>query len=167
MTKKNEHLTTEHDQAREQEAAERARIRAERAQRRAQREERNKQIFEYRKAGLTYRQIAEKVGISYTQVRNVVLKAYESITRESAQQLVTLEKERLDTLLAGIWRPATEGDTNAISTALSIMRHLERLHGVDKLQTETDETQAAATAALTQLLEAAKHYATNNPSPDK
>ncbi|MGJ9487109.1 helix-turn-helix domain-containing protein [Actinotignum sp. GS-2025e] len=124
-------------------------------------EKKKVEILEYRKAGFTIRQIAEATGISKSQVDRLLKAALTDATRTSAQDLITLNTERLETLLAGAWGTAVAGDPGTISSVLQIMRHQERLHGVDKHLNATteDESTKNAAKALTDFMAAATAYA--------
>lgn len=53
-----------------------------------------------RVAGLTYRAIAEQLGISTSHAHQAVQRAYRAVVREAAEDALTLELERLDHLQA-------------------------------------------------------------------
>lgn len=101
-----------------------------------------------RKLGMSFQQIAERVGYGSRQAAHqAVTKALAEIreeTQDTADDLRTLEAERLDQL----WQIAfTEALTNrnlrAIDTAIRVQDRRAKLFGLDK----TDERMAAAIEA--------------------
>lgn len=94
--------------------------------------EKTRQALEYRKAGMSYRAIGERVGWkSKSYVYKKITEALEQLVREPAEQLRTLELERLDRMFLALWQKITSGDAKAISTGLSIMERRAKLLGLD------------------------------------
>lgn len=94
--------------------------------------EKRRQALELRKAGVGYEQIALKVGYSgpgaaYREIHA----ALREITREPAEELRTLETERLDRMLMGLWEKARSGDLKTVDRVLRIMERRSRLLGLD------------------------------------
>lgn len=94
--------------------------------------EKRRQALELRKAGVGYEQIALKVGYSgpgaaYREIHA----ALREITREPAEELRTLETERLDRMLMGLWEKARAGDLKTVDRVLRIMERRSRLLGLD------------------------------------
>ncbi len=68
--------------------------------------ERTVEALELRKAGLSYRQIGERLGISAAAAHKLVSKALGEISeraRDVAQETLALELERLDAMTALLW----------------------------------------------------------------
>lgn len=87
-----------------------------------------------RRAGAHYRQIAERLNVSaMTAVRDVraALRLTVEQTRASAAEHRALELSRLDSLLLGCWRNATNGDPQSIICALRIGERRAKLLGLD------------------------------------
>jgi len=88
-----------------------------------------------RKAGLSYRRIAEAIGMStqgaYRAVDRAVRKLQTRVA-EDTRKMVAIELERLDDMQLGVWQSASKGDTKAIATVLAIMDRRARLTGMDE-----------------------------------
>jgi hypothetical protein len=96
--------------------------------------EREDQSLNFRKAGMTYEQIGTQLGITRQAAHSAVTRALTRIaqhTNESAEQMRTLELERLDRMLAAIWSMVLNGSTYHIDTALRIMARRAKLMGLD------------------------------------
>ena len=94
--------------------------------------DRHLKALELRKAGATYRAIAEQLG--YAQPRGAhkaVSSALKATLREPAEELRTLELERLDAMALALWRRAQAGDEKAVDRCLRIMERRARLLGLD------------------------------------
>lgn len=107
--------------------------------------ERRRFVIERRKAGDTYQQIAEAAvsefgadalpsgwdsRYAYKDVKRELRRVREDVA-ESSGDLLTLELERLDAMLRGLWPAATTGDERAVSAALRIMQRRAKLLGLD------------------------------------
>ena len=135
--------------------------RARNAARRQQLADRRAKALELRKAGMTYKTIAEQTGVSETQARKDIETSIKAIYKEPAEQVLTLETERLDRLFFESYRLAISTDTNtdpvdkqrAANTCLKIMERRARLLGLDTLQPldNTGEITGALTGFLTAL----------------
>lgn len=90
--------------------------------------------LEYRRAGLSFREVAQRVGLSKSQVRRLIVDAMDETVRHIASEANLLRAEeidRLDAMLAGIWLDARRGDHTAINSVLKIMERRARLLGLD------------------------------------
>jgi hypothetical protein len=90
------------------------------------------QAIELRRAGLTFQQIADRLGYmnragAWHAVQTGLRMALETPSRE----LIGLEVERLDALQASVWDRALGGDMKAIDRVISIMRRRAKLLGLD------------------------------------
>lgn len=109
--------------------------------------EKHAKALELRRAGLTYDEIAQRVGYANrTSARRAVENALAKITREPAEQLLKLQLEQLNDMWRGIYGPAIGGDVYAIDRALKIMERTGKLAGVDALTGDSAQQQAAADA---------------------
>jgi len=93
--------------------------------------DRHLQALELRKAGATYQAIAEQLG--YAQAKGAykaVTSALKATLKEPAEELRTLEAERLDAALLAIWRRVVAGDEKAIDRLLGIMKRRMELFGL-------------------------------------
>ena len=98
--------------------------------RRVRAHDRHLQALELRKAGATYQAIADQLG--YAQAKGAykaVTSALKATLKEPAEELRTLEAERLDAALLAIWRRVTKGDDKAIDRLLGIMKRRMELLG--------------------------------------
>lgn len=73
-----------------------------------------------RMAGATYAAIAEQVELPIEEVERLVAEGVASLSSESPETRARLDLARLDTLLMGIWKQASRGDTAAVTQALKI-----------------------------------------------
>lgn len=115
--------------------------------------EKQAQALELRKAGLTYPQIAERLGYNSKeaayQAVKAALKRLATETANSAGELRTLENERLDTLHQVAWAQATENyDLAAVDRAVRISERRAKLYGLD-LNEQRQADAAAQQAELT------------------
>jgi hypothetical protein len=122
--------------------------------------------LELRKAGLTFREIGQRMGVTEQRAHRIVTEELARLNAkraESAEAVTRLEVERLDALLAAVWEKAAAGDLAAVDRVLSIMQRRARLLGIDaekpagpnvaiqtNINTEalTDADRAAAIAAI-------------------
>lgn len=94
--------------------------------------ERRRKAVEMRKAGCSYDEIAQALGFSNSgNAYHTVHKALKATYREPAEELRTLELERVDRLMRAIWPQAIKGDVDAIDRVLKIMSRRARLLGLD------------------------------------
>ena len=86
-----------------------------------------------RRQGLTYGEIAERVGYSdHTGARLAVLRGMQRALQEPADELREIEANRLDALQSAYWRPALEGDAKAATILLKLMERRSKLLGLDQ-----------------------------------
>ncbi len=103
--------------------------------------------LEMRKAGATFEKIATAVGCGTTQAHRYVTQALRELAEkisETAQELRSLEAQRLDALLLGLWGKATKGDHAAVNAALRIMERRARLFGLDTLPQPPEPSEPTA-----------------------
>lgn len=95
--------------------------------------ERQAKALEAKKAGLTYEQIAEKVGYADASgAYRAVEKALREMIREPAEHVRMLELARLDQLWMAYYRRAIEGQAPLIvDRLLRIMERRAKLLGLD------------------------------------
>lgn len=88
-----------------------------------------------RMAGANYDQIAAQCGYaSRSGAYAAVLAAIKATLREPAEDVRTLEVERLDRLMLGVWQRACGGDSEVIDRVLKIMSRRSSLLGLDAPQ---------------------------------
>lgn len=116
--------------------------------------ERNARILEFRKLGMTLAQIGQKVDLDPSQVHRIIKKALEDIPKEAADELRTLELERLDTALRGIMPKVAKGDAQAVNAFIKIADHRAKLTGLYVLDTSDDGSEVGK--AFVELLDSVK-----------
>lgn len=130
--------------------------RAAKAQQREKLQQLRNNALEYRKLGFTYRQIAAQLGISKSTAQRYVTGELNKITRDNREQLLALQLERYDQLLAAVMGNASQGDVFAIDRAVAILRQIERLTGIEAPSASDNDAQATAAEALLTIVQAAK-----------
>lgn len=94
--------------------------------------EREHQALELRKAGASYDQIAQQLGLAGKGVaHNVVMRALKAFMQEPCDDVRALEVSRLDQMLLGVWQQARSGHIGAIQSALRIMERRSAYLGLD------------------------------------
>lgn len=112
------------------------------------REERRKKALNLRKAGFTYPQIAQILGLKDEGAAfRVVRTSLREIAKEASKDIVELETQRLDAMLSGIYDAATSGDLRAIDRAIRISERRSALLGLDAPK-KTEATLGAGDAPL-------------------
>ncbi len=132
--------------------------------------ERQSKALELRKAGLSFDEIAKQTGYhGKAAAYKAVHTALQRTLREPADELRTLEAERLDCLLAGIWKLATEGEPGALDRILRIMERRAKLLGLDIPPPKPEAVTAFDLSQLTEEAErAAAEYAPDErPTADR
>jgi orotate phosphoribosyltransferase-like protein len=97
---------------------------------------RRQEALELRKAGLTFERIGARMGVTKQTAHQLVLRAFGELREklaETAEQVLTLELQRLDALTEALWPTATAGDPQAIDRVLRIMQRRAALLGLDAL----------------------------------
>lgn len=92
------------------------------------------QAVEYRQAKVSYRKIAEKMGISKSEVHRLVHDAMNLVIKnytEAASHIIVMEMANLDLAEVSLRKKIIEGDTQAISSILRIQERRSKLLGLD------------------------------------
>lgn len=93
--------------------------------------EKQRQALELRKGGASYAAIAQAVGYNdASAARKAVIKAFGEIVQEPAEELRTIQVERLNHMLLALWPRIQQGDERSIGTGLSIMDRLNEHAGL-------------------------------------
>lgn len=112
------------------------------------RRERMVRALELRQQGLSYRAIAADIKVSPKRAFEDVQDALKEITRETAEQTLTLELERLDELyLLAYARARRQNDMRALEAALRVSQQRSTL------LRHTDPVTESGTAAVKTLLD--------------
>lgn len=94
---------------------------------------RRAQALHMRRAGKTYDDIAAELGYSSrSHASKDVSRALDQVIQEAGDQLIRLERERLNGLLAILWPLAEKGDVRAARECVRVLERLHRLLGLDK-----------------------------------
>jgi hypothetical protein len=113
--------------------------------------EKEQAVVNLRRTGLTWDQIAKRVGYGYpSSARDAYYRANARIVRDDVEELRKIEEDRLDLAQAAIWTKVLQGDYQAIQTLLKIMDRRAKLLGLDqptKIQAEVVSYDGAALRA--------------------
>ena len=102
------------------------------SQRRLAGQARQSEALGLRKRGMTFRSIAEELGYAGPpQAYMAVMAAIKRVDAEPAAELRTLENERMDVMLDGIWEKAKSGDEKAVAAVIRLMQRRAKLMGLD------------------------------------
>lgn len=94
--------------------------------------EKTLRCLELRRAGMTYDQIAERIGYkSAAAVYTLVKDALDKSMQEPIEDVRRLEIDRLDRLELAVWPKAMNGDLGAADRILKIAERRARLLGLD------------------------------------
>jgi len=101
----------------------------------AKRELRRAKVIANLSAGLSYRQMAEALGVSIGTIKNdvaIVLGRLRKNTIQDAAQHIQVQVRRLDIALNAIWGKVLDGDLKAIATMIKIEERRSKLLGLDQ-----------------------------------
>lgn len=99
--------------------------------------EKRKQALELRKAGFTFQQIGDQLGVTRGMAFRYVKDTLDEINEkqiEEAKQIRTLEVERLDRLWVVSYQQAKNGNLGAVDRCIKIMERRSKLLGLDAPQ---------------------------------
>lgn len=117
-----------------------------------QRAEKIREALQLRAAGMNYQDIADRLGYkNKSTAYRIIQKALEDLVKEPAEELRTLELDRLDRMTLGLAAKAYKGDTKAVAALLRVMDHRAKLTGLYEVQTDTG--MAAAQQSLNALMQ--------------
>jgi hypothetical protein len=89
------------------------------------------EALSYRMAGLSYDQIAERMGVAVDTVSKLVERNLTRARNTIAEPMRDLENSRLDRVQAAIWPDALKGDPTAVGLFLQISARRARMNGLD------------------------------------
>jgi hypothetical protein len=96
--------------------------------------QRRLQALNLRLEGKTYLEIGTAMSVSEQRAWRLVtqeLRRLNTRREERAAELVRLQSERLDALLAALWPKALAGDAVAVARVLALFERQAKLHGLD------------------------------------
>jgi len=92
--------------------------------------EKQAEALDYRKQGYSYHAIAESMGISVAYAHKLVITALAEVVQEPATDLIRMQIERCQDMLATFFPSAIKGDDKASATVLSLIRQIDAYHGI-------------------------------------
>jgi Sigma-70, region 4 len=95
------------------------------------RRERERVAVELRVDGCTYAEIGDRLGISDRMASRIVNRAMNRVLREPTDQLIDLERARLDALWQAMWPKAVAGSARHAEVCVRISERRSRLLGLD------------------------------------
>lgn len=88
--------------------------------------------IQLRIAGLTEREIAQKVGLSQSRVSRIIKQALQQRRQQSADELRAVEGARVEELHRALWPSALKGNLGAANVVLKAADRRARLFGLDE-----------------------------------
>jgi hypothetical protein len=92
--------------------------------------EKRNEALNYRRQGYSFQAIADAMNTAIVNVHRWVVEGLREIPRENAEELVTMELERIDECQASIYANAIEGDLAAQAAYLNLARERSKLLGL-------------------------------------
>lgn len=93
--------------------------------------ERRARAISLRIAGMTYEQIGAHLEITPEAAADLIRRTLTRAENKAADQLRSLENERLDRAQTAIWPKVISGDLKAVDTFLRLSARRARLNGID------------------------------------
>lgn len=96
--------------------------------------QRQQAALELRRSGLSYSEIAHRIGIGKTTAHRLIedaIREASATINDEAREMKALELSRLDGMLAGLWTDARRGNVQAVDRVLKIMERRAKLLGLD------------------------------------
>jgi hypothetical protein len=81
--------------------------------------------------GRTYREVGEQLGVSRKMAARVVQRGLREVGRESAEDLIRLDNDRIDMIFAAAWPRAAAGSAPHAMVCLKALERRARLLGLD------------------------------------
>lgn len=94
--------------------------------------ERRASALDMRRKGLSYTAIGEALGVTQQAAHALVQRSLQALVREPGEDVIALERERLDVMHASLAERIEQGELAAIDRGLAIMQRRARLDGLDK-----------------------------------
>lgn len=141
---------------------------AEDAQVRLARHERRYQALQMRIAGVSNAVIAQRLGYSSPQLvsKDITTALKKAAKQEAmaAEELLNLEINRLDRMMASVWPRVLKGEVNAVEAALKIVNKRASLLGLDLINRNGAADNDMASLLGNMLLQLQQRH--NVPDPD-
>jgi hypothetical protein len=141
---------------------------AEDAQVKLARHERRYQALQMRIAGVSNAVIAQRLGYSSPQLvsKDITTALKKAAKQEAmaAEELLNLEINRLDRMMASVWPRVLKGEVNAVEAALKIVNKRASLLGLDLINRNGAADNDMASLLGNMLLQLQQRH--NVPDPD-
>lgn len=121
------------------------------------------EALKLRSNGLTYREIAELLGVDPSTAYRRVKRALSSVVAEAVEEHRSLELLRLDSLHAALWSKALEGNLSAVKGILSIMERRSKLLGLDAPQKQETALQQWTVTDIDREVQRLERLLAENP----
>jgi len=124
--------------------------------------------IELRKQGLSYREIAERLGYRTPQgAWTAVKRSLDRLVSEPAHELRLIELARLDALTAALWPRATADppDIKAINAFLRVSERRAKLAALDLREAENDNDNGVLEAFVAAIDRARKQHSRGGEKP--
>lgn len=105
-------------------------------------EERRIKVAAYLVAGKTYREIAKALDVSKSTIGNdyqAIIKEWKEQYADKAADYVSMQMNRYNRLLGGVWDDAEAGELPAVDRALQIMDRINRILKLEVMVGETED----------------------------
>jgi hypothetical protein len=100
------------------------------------------QVYHLRRAGRSFEQIAEEMGIEVSKAvehfRSYMISLVSASTMEEREYLKAMELDRLDQMMLPFYNAAVEGDKEGAEVTLKIMAHRAKLGQLDRADPNDD-----------------------------
>ncbi|GAA1628352.1 hypothetical protein GCM10009733_026370 [Nonomuraea maheshkhaliensis] len=143
---------------------------AEDAQVKLARHERRYQALQMRIAGVSNAVIAQRLGYSSPQLvsKDITTALKKAAKQEAmaAEELLTLEINRLDRMMASVWPRVLKGEVNAVEAALKIVNKRASLLGLDLINRNGAADNDMASLLGNMLLQLQQRHNVPDPETD-
>lgn len=102
---------------------------------RAEAAKRDAEVLRLRESGATFQEIHEQIGVSPSTAHGIesrYLQELKELGLENIDRARSIDLQRLDKMLLGVWGKATTGNLGAIEKTLRIMERRAKLLGLDQ-----------------------------------
>lgn len=143
---------------------------AEDAQVKLARHERRYQALQMRIAGVSNAVIAQRLGYSSPQLvsKDITTALKKAAKQEgmAAEELLHLEINRLDRMMASVWPKVIKGEVNAVEAALKIVNKRASLLGLDLIHRNGAADNDMASLLGNMLLQLQERHRVSDPDTD-
>lgn len=126
---------------------------------------RRRQAYEMRMLGMSYPQIADKLGVSSETIRRDIKAWTDNIPREKAEELRNMELDKLNQLELQLQKRLRTGSPQAVNAAIRVMQHRATLMGLDRI--ESHDGVDTAKGMMQGIIDALMQGKTATPADDE